>query len=67
MDGTAMSFFRKLVDGINHMEYLIPNYKPTCHDCNILSLHFYNNMVIVHKGQNTAKSNLVSGGILQSH
>jgi hypothetical protein len=67
VDGTAMSFFRKLADGINHMEYLIPNYKPTYHDCNILSLHFYHNMVIVHKGQNTAKSNLVSGGILQSH
>ena len=65
--GTAMSFFRKLADGLNHMEYLLPNYKTTYHDCNILSLHFYHNMVLVHKGNNTAKSNLVTDGILQPH
>jgi hypothetical protein len=67
VEGTAMSFFRKLADGLNHMEYLLPDYKPTYYDCNILSLHFYHNMVIIHKGQNTAKSNLVSDGILQPH
>lgn len=66
-DGTAMAFFRKLTDGLNHAEYLIPGYEPTYYDCNILSLHFYHNMVVVYKGENTAHSNLVSDGVLQPH
>jgi len=66
-EGTAMSFFRKLADGLNHAEYLIPGYKPTYYDRNILSLHFYHNMVVIHKGGNTARSNLISDGVLQPH
>lgn len=66
-EGTAISFFRKLADGLNHAEYLVPGYEPTYYDRNILSLHFYHNMVVIHKGANTAPSNLVSNGILQPH
>ena len=44
-DGTAMSYFRALVDGLNHAEFLLPDYKPTYNDLNIRSLHFYHNMV----------------------
>jgi len=66
-EGTAMAFFRKLADGLNHAEFLIPGYEPTFYDLNILSLHFYHNMVFVYKGDNAARSNLVSGGVLQPH
>ena len=66
-DGTAMSYFRALVDGLNHAEFLLPDYKPTYNDLNIRSLHFYHNMVLIHKGANTLPSNLVRNGILLPH
>lgn len=66
-DGTAMSFFRKLADGLNHAEFLIPGYEPSYYDQNILSLHFYHNMVVIHKGTNNCPSNLVKDGVLQPH
>ena len=66
-DGTAMSFFRKLADGLNHSEFLIPGYQPSYFDRNILSLHFYHNMVVIYKGENNCSSNLVSDGVLQPH
>ena len=66
-EGTAMAFFRKLADGLNHAEYLMPEYKPNYYDKNIFSLHFYHNMVVIHKGPNNCPSNLVSNGVLQPH
>ena len=62
-----MSYFRALADGLNHAEFLLPDYKPTYNDLNIRSLHFYHNMVLIHKGANTLPSNLVRNGILLPH
>ena len=66
-NGTAMSFFRKLADGLNHAEYLLLEYEPTDYDLNILSIHFYHNMVVIQKGPNNVRSNLVIAGDLQPH
>ena len=38
-------------------EFLIPNYKATVFDKTITSLHFYNNMIFIYKGDNNIKSN----------
>lgn len=56
---TAMCFFRRLVDGLNFKEFVIPGYKPTYYDKNILSMHFYHNMVFIYKGENKGESNRV--------
>ena len=56
---TTMGFFKTLLDGLNHSEFIIPGYKPTYFDLNIKSIHFYHNMVFIYKGANTEKSNAV--------
>ena len=55
--GTSMGFFKSLVDSLNYREFEIPNYEPTYYDKNIVSMHFYYNLVIIHKGNNDEKSN----------
>ena len=42
---------------IQEMQFLIPNYKATVFDKTITSLHFYNNMIFIYKGDNNIKSN----------
>ena len=49
---TTMNFFKRLVDGINHEEYLLNNYNPTYFDQHIVSIHFYHNLIFVYKGNN---------------
>jgi len=47
-----MQFFKSLVDGINYQEYKILDYQPTYYDQNILSIHFYRNIIFIQKGKN---------------
>ncbi len=54
---TSMNFLKSLVDGLNHAEYLDPNYQPTYFDRNIVAMHFYHNLVFVYKGANDEGSN----------
>lgn len=56
---TTMGFFKSLVDGLNHAEFIIPEYQPTYYDLNIKSIHFYHNMIFIYKGLNNEKSNIV--------
>jgi demethylmacrocin O-methyltransferase len=66
--GTAMNFFKGLADGINHSEFIIDNYQPTYFDQNIISLHFYHNLVFIYKGNNNENSSfLVNNQIPDSY
>jgi hypothetical protein len=55
---TIMGYFKSLVDGLNHVEFMRPGYIATYRDKHIVSMHFYHNMVFIQKGHNTEKSNL---------
>ena len=58
---TSMNFFKGLTDGLNHSEFIRPDYKPSYFDLNITSITFYHNMVFIQKGNNDEKSvNIVS-------
>jgi hypothetical protein len=60
-----MSFFKKLTDGLNYEEFLLPNYEPSYYDQNISSIHFYHNMVFIHKNKNAEGSNMVKNGRIE--
>ena len=47
---TSMNFLKALVDGLNHEEFLDPEYVPTYFDRHIVAMHFYHNLVFVYKG-----------------
>ena len=55
---TTMNFFKKLVDCLNHKEFLLKEYKPTFFDLNIVSIHFYHNLIFIYKGQNDEPSGI---------
>lgn len=54
---TSMNYFKSLVDGLNYAEFMIEGYKPSYLDKNIVSIHFYHNMVFILKGENNEGSN----------
>ena len=56
---TIMGYFKSLIDGLNHAEYIRPGYEPAYFDKHILSMHFYHNLIFIYKGRNCEKSNMV--------
>lgn len=56
---TSMNFFKGLLDGLNHKEFINETYRPTYYDKNIVSMHFYHNLIFVYKGKNNEESNVV--------
>jgi demethylmacrocin O-methyltransferase len=56
---TAMNFIKSLTDCLNHQEIVDESYQETYYDKNIVSIHFYHNLVFIHKGTNNEKSNIV--------
>jgi len=53
-------YFKTLTDGLNHAEIRNrPSYVPTYFDKFIFTIHFYHNLIIVLKGDNTEPSNIV--------
>jgi demethylmacrocin O-methyltransferase len=54
---TSMKYFKDLADGLNHMEYPIPDYRPTYYDQNIVEISFFHNLVFIRKGKNDEKTN----------
>lgn len=57
---TSMTFFKSLVDGLNHRE--VPrgvDFNPSYFDRHIVGLHFYHNLVFVEKGLNNEPSNVL--------
>ncbi len=55
---TMMNFFKNLTDGLNHQEFILPNYTPSYFDKNIRSIHFYHNLIFIFKGVNDEPSNV---------
>jgi hypothetical protein len=66
---TSMCLFKVLVDGINHEEFVKPGYRPSYFDEHIVSIHFYHNLVFIHKGSNKegsiVKNNLPLPGMTE--
>jgi len=54
---TTMAFAKRLVDGLNHEEFLDSDYQPSYTDTHVRSVHCYHNLVIVEKGDNVEGSN----------
>ncbi|MGO4906215.1 class I SAM-dependent methyltransferase [Flavobacterium sp. W20_MBD1_R3] len=55
--GTIYCYFKSLIDGLNHKEYMISNYETSYYDEHIISMHFYHNMIFIYKGANNEPSN----------
>jgi demethylmacrocin O-methyltransferase len=53
---TLMNFFKAFVDGLNHAEFIRPRLEPDYYEENILSIHFYHNLIFVYKGRNDEPS-----------
>lgn len=56
---TMMNYFKNLTDSLNNQEFIIPDYQQSYYDKNIISMHFYHNLIFIYKGNNDEKSNLV--------
>jgi demethylmacrocin O-methyltransferase len=59
---SAVSFFRGLVDGLNHAEYL-PSARtaPTLFQHSICAIYFEHNLIAIVKGDNSGRSNVDIG------
>lgn len=56
---TIMGYFKGLLDGINHAEFITKTPSPTYLDLNIIGMHFYHNMIFIQKGDNSEPSNFL--------
>ncbi|MEH2000614.1 MAG: hypothetical protein V7L00_18025 [Nostoc sp.] len=64
---TSMNFFKRLIDGLNHEEFLFPGYIPSYFDKHIVSMHFYHNLIIMYKGNNIEGSNILENNTLRPY
>ena len=55
--GTSMALVKDLIDGLNHVEFLVEGYEPTYSDQNVVAVHAWHNMVVVEKGPNNEGTN----------
>lgn len=55
--GTIYGYFKNKIDALNYMEFEIENYQPNYYDKNIVAMHFYHNMIFIHKQDNNEPSN----------
>jgi hypothetical protein len=54
-----MNFLKRLVDGLNHVEWDVVDYEPTTTDRQIESITFVHNMAFIQRGPNDEPSNLL--------
>jgi demethylmacrocin O-methyltransferase len=54
---SSMTYFKKLADGLNYMEFPIADYRPSFFDENIVEISFLHNLAFIRKGRNDEKSN----------
>jgi demethylmacrocin O-methyltransferase len=54
---TSMAMVKRLLDGLNHEEFLDDAYEPTYTDLHVTAVHCYHNLVVIEKGDNTEGSN----------
>lgn len=58
-DLTTMSYFKRLIDGLNYEE--LPNPRAISpFDAEIVAIHFYHNLIFIEKGNNREGSNMIS-------
>ncbi|MBS4041272.1 MAG: class I SAM-dependent methyltransferase [Flavobacteriales bacterium] len=57
--GTIYEFFKSKIDSLNYAEFEIENYQPNYYDKNIIAIHFFHNMIFIHKGENNEHSNYI--------
>ena len=55
--GTSMAMVKRLLDGLNHEEFLDEGYEPTYTDLHVVAVHCYHNLVVIEKGDNREGSN----------
>lgn len=55
--GTIYEYFKNKVDALNFMEFEIESYEPNYYDKNIVAIHFFHNMIFIHKDDNNEPSN----------
>ena len=54
---TTMAFVKRLLDGLNHEEFLDQDYEASYTDTHVRAVHCYHNLVILEKGANREGSN----------
>jgi len=54
---TSMAMVKRLLDGLNHEEFLDESYEPTYTDLHVRAVHCYHNLVVIEKGDNREGSN----------
>ncbi len=60
---SVVEFFKSFIDSINWQEIHRPGYQPNYFDLNIVSMHFYHNMIFIEKGHNQEGSNVVVNNV----
>ncbi len=61
---TSMGYFKSLIDGLNHQEFIKPGYCPSYYDKHIVAMHFYHNLIFLYKGNNDEGSNRVTNNAM---
>jgi hypothetical protein len=56
---TMVNFFKSMADSINNKEFIIPGYKTNYYDKNVVSIHFYHNILFICKDYNEEESNII--------
>jgi hypothetical protein len=54
---TSMAMVKRLLDGLNHEEFLDESYEPSYTDLHVTAVHCYHNLVVIEKGDNREGSN----------
>jgi len=54
---TSMAMVKRLLDGLNHEEFLDESYDPSYTDLHVVAVHCYHNLVVIEKGDNREGSN----------
>ena len=62
---TMVNYFKSLVDCVSHQEILNPGYSPSYFDQHIVSIHFYRNLIVLYKGNNTGPGVAVENNTLK--
>jgi hypothetical protein len=54
---TSMAMVKRLLDGLNHEEFLDETYDPSYTDLHVVAVHCYHNLVVIEKGDNREGTN----------
>ena len=54
---TSMAMVKRLLDGLNHEEFLDESYRASYTDRHVVAVHCYHNLVVIEKGDNREGTN----------